>query len=77
VRRPAPHLTTSATNNAWLPANLTTALLAALCGSEFSAGDALVATTKQDCSGSSGPSEHGQIAIERLPRYAYRATPTP
>lgn len=48
----------------------TRALLAAQGGSELGAGDVLVATTKQDCGGSSNPSEHGQIGVERLPRYA-------
>jgi hypothetical protein len=45
--------------------------LSARCGAELVARDALVATTKQDCIGSSRLSEHGQIAVEVLPRYAY------
>jgi len=44
-------------------------LLSALSRSELGAGDVLVATTKQDCSGSSNPSEPGQIGVERLPRH--------
>jgi hypothetical protein len=35
--------------------------------SQLGAGDVLVVTTKQDCTGSSNPSEHGQIAVEIVP----------
>jgi hypothetical protein len=48
----------------------------ALSGSELGAGDVLVATTKQDCSGSSNHSEHGQIGVERLPSYAVAVAQT-
>ncbi len=40
-------------------------------GSELGTGDVLVATTKQDCGGSCNPSEHGQMGVTRLPRYAW------
>lgn len=49
----------------------------ALCGTELGAGDVLVATTKQDCNGSSNPSEHGQIAVEVLSPYACTELPRP
>jgi hypothetical protein len=45
-------------------------MLAAHCGTELDTGAVLVATTKQDRIGSSHLSEHRQIAVEVLPRYA-------
>jgi hypothetical protein len=46
-------------------------LLSALCATGLGAGAVFVATTKQDCIGSSHLSERVQIAVELLPRYAY------